>query len=288
MAAACSVRRERDSIERTDNKGPGVNADKVEWSKVAEPQEDGYDIKVTLALAQEERQWEKPKTINPPTFCDGQVGLRLWPFGNTPNRELVPGPVEHPNLFQAEKFLKELWPKGYEQFTQLVGEVYPMTFSEHKEGTGIGSCSGHNVQRPFTIYVTHFDAFGTAESMLHEMAHIKLRCLGVQVETCSRLILNDSSELYVSPLRSFKRPMTAVVHAFYSWLHLTELDVRLAPHNRVRASLRLQRNCDWIGQMLCEIRSNVRLDRAGEAFIKPMYAWAERLLVEGRALMETV
>jgi HEXXH motif-containing protein len=162
-----------------------------------------------------------------------------------------------------------------------------MISSEHQDGKGIGSCSGHNVRRPFTIYVTHFDGFGTAESMLHEMAHIKLRCLGVQVENCSRLIVNHPSELYASPLRSFKRPMTAVVHAFYSWLHLTELDVRLAQYDHARACLRLRRNCEWIDQMLHEIRSNVRLDGEGEAFFMPLYAWADRLLGQGRSLIES-
>jgi HEXXH motif-containing protein len=150
--------------------------------------------------------------------------------------------------------------------------------------SGTGSCSGSVSNRPFAIYVTYFDAFGAAEAMLHEMAHIKLRCFGVLVESCSRLILNKAPELYVSPVRTFKRPMTAVVHACYSWMHLTELDLRLMAVHPPRARLRLQRNCQWIAQTSHEIRTNIRLDPEGAAFFEPFYAWADRIIDKAREL----
>ncbi|HTT41394.1 MAG TPA: HEXXH motif-containing putative peptide modification protein [Burkholderiales bacterium] len=266
---------------------PNSTPPQVDWSRMAEPQEDGYDSAVTLALARDEQGWRKADAPDPPTFCDGRVALRLWPFDEVPGKDLVPGPVEHPNLVKAEEYVKTLWPAAYRQFAALVSEVYPMTLRDCDEKRSIGSCSGQNAHRPFTLYVTTFDPFGTAESLLHEMAHIKLRCVGVQVESCTRLILNDPAELYVSPLRSFKRPMTAVAHAFYSWLYLTELGVRLADRDAKRAFLRLPRNFQWIEQMRREIRTHARLDDAGREFFERLYAWADRLLLRGRALAQT-
>jgi HEXXH motif-containing protein len=262
-----------------------VPADGVNWARASVPQDDGYDTEVVLAHARREQGWRRPEAIEAPSFCDGRVGLRLWSFGEVPNPSLTPGPVEHPNLVTAEDHVRTLWPAAYEQFTRIVSDVYPMTLHPvpGNGGASVGSCSGQTSHRAFSMYVTYFDPFGTAESMVHEMAHIKLRCLGIQVESRSRFILNSPAERFVSPLRSYTRPMTALLHAFYSWLHLTELGLRLMPRDPVRARARLDRNCRWIEQMLQEIRTHVRLDEAGAAFVLPLYAWAEQLLARGRA-----
>jgi HEXXH motif-containing protein len=150
-------------------------------------------------------------------------------------------------------------------------------------GKRIGSYSNHTPRPPFAVLVTCFDAFGAAESLVHEMAHVKLRCLGVQVESCSRLIVNAPTELYRSPLRPHPRPMTAVLHAFYAWLHITELDLRWAAVDPDRARSRLARNCDWIEAMAREILAHVRVDAAGQRFLPPLFAWAGDLLARGRA-----
>jgi hypothetical protein len=79
--------------------------------------------------------------------------------------------------------------------------------------------------------------------------------------------------------------MTAVVHAFYSWLHITELDTRRADVDPDRALLRLARNCDWIEMMRDEICAHALLDDAGKRFLPQLFAWAERLLARGRELV---
>ncbi|MHB1954000.1 MAG: aKG-HExxH-type peptide beta-hydroxylase [Sulfobacillus sp.] len=257
----------------------------INWAWMGEPQSDEYDTAIALWLACEEKNWRRPGTMSPPNFCDGRVGLRPWPLAKTTSPNLAPELLDHPNLFRAEDYLRSLWPVVYRQFTRLVSVVHPMVVLDRQTAQGIGSSSGNLSGYPFTMYVTCYDPFGTAESMVHEMAHIKLRCFGVDVESCSRLIRNPQDERFVSPLRSFKRPMTAVVHAFYSWLYLTELGVRLADFEPKRATARLARNCDWIEQMANEIRRNLRTDEAGEDFFEPLFAWSGSLLKQGRALI---
>lgn len=262
-----------------------MTPDVVDWTRVSEPQPDGYDTRVALALAQQDFQWQRPPAPSLPHAFDGHVALRAWRPDIQVHPLLVPGSAEHPNLRRAEACVKSVWPDVHRQFAELVAELSPMDLREPAADGLIGSYSGHSPGPPFAIYTTYFDAFGAAESLVHEMAHIKLRCLGVQVESSTRLIVNPPSELYWSPLRAHRRPMTAVLHAFYSWLHITELDTRWAAVDPGRALLRMGRNCDWIAAMAREIQTHVRVDDAGRDFLPPMFAWAERLLTRGRALL---
>jgi HEXXH motif-containing protein len=260
-----------------------MSPDEIDWGRVAEPQQDGYDTRVALALAERELGWRAPASPAPPHAFDGRVALRALRSEIQVNPLLEPGPLAHPNLRRAEACVKRAWPIVHSQFADLVPELAVMQL---REPASTGSYSGHAPAPPFSVYVTCFDAFGAAESLVHEMAHVKLRCLGVQVESSTRLILNPPSELYRSPLRPYPRPMTAVVHAFYSWLHLTELDARWAEVERERALLRMARNCCWIQAMAHEIQAHARTDEAGERFLAPLYAWAERLWMRGRALLQ--
>jgi HEXXH motif-containing protein len=262
-----------------------LTPDEVDWARVPEPQQDGYDTRLALALAMRELDWRQPPPAPPHAF-DGRVALRPWRPDTALNPQLVPGRTDHPNLLRAEACVKRAWPVAHRQFAELVAELAPMDLREAADGPSVGSFSGHSPAPPFAIYVTCFDAFGTAESLVHEMAHIKLRSLGVQVESASRLIVNPPSELYRSPLRSQRRPMTAVVHAFYSWLHIPELDTRWAEFDPHRALMRLARNCDWIEAMAQEIDAHIRTDDAGARFMPPLFAWAGRLLTRGRELVQ--
>jgi len=257
----------------------------VDWSRVCEPQQDGYDSAVALALAERELGWQRPPPPQPPHAFDGRVAVRAWRPDIPVNPLLGPGSADDPNLDEAEACVKRAWPLAHLQFGALIAELAPMNLREAPGRGTIGSHSGHSPEPPFAIFTTCFEAFGAAESMVHEMAHVKLRCLGLQIESSSRLILNPASELYRSPLRHYPRPMTAVLHAFYSWLHITELDIRWAKIDPDRALLRMARNCDWIEAMAREIQAHARTDDAGSSFLPALFAWAERLLSRGRALL---
>lgn len=264
-----------------------VRLGEVDWARVAEPQQDGYDSGVALALAEREWGWRAPAPPEPPNAFDGRVALRTWRASEPISMALSPGNLGHPNLPRAEACVRRVWPAAHDQFARLVAELAPMNPCEQGRSGRIGSISGHSAALPFAVYTTCFDAFGTAESLVHEMAHLKLHCLGVQVESSLRLILNAPSERYRSPLRSHPRPMTALVHAFYSWLHITELDVRWAEVEAWRALMRLERNCLWIRAMAQEIVTHARTDEAGRLFLAKCFAWGGRLVLRGRALLDS-
>jgi HEXXH motif-containing protein len=259
----------------------------VDWTRVAEPQHDGYDTRVAQALAGRELGWRAPPPPAPPHAFGGRVALRAWRADAALNPALAPGSPDSPNLGHAEECLRRAWPLAHRQFAALVAELAPMDLREPESTTRIGSYSGHAETQPFAVYATCFDAFGTAESLVHEMAHVKLRLLGMQVESSTRLILNPPSQLYRSPLRPYPRPMTALLHAFYSWLHIVELGARWAEVDAERALMRMARNCDWIEAMALEIQAHVRTDEAGRRFLLPMFAWAGRLLRRGRGRLRS-
>lgn len=262
-----------------------MRPEEIDWMRVGEPQQDGYDTLVAVTLAKQELPWQQQPLPARPHAFDGRVALRPWQSDMPLNPQLQPGAIEQPNLRRAEAYVKSVWPVAHRQFADLVAELAPVDLREPAGTPRFGSYSGHSPAPPFAIYVTSFDAFGTAESLVHEMAHIKLRCLGVQLESSCRLIFNPPSELYRSSLRAYPRPMTAVVHAFYSWLHITELDTRLAAIDPERALMRMARNCDWIETMAREIAAHIRADAAGDRFLLPLFAWAGRLLTRGRTLV---
>src|SRR5205807_5202222 len=67
-----------------------------------------------------------------------------------------------------------------------------------------------------------------AEAFVRELAHQKLRALGVSQESAWRLVTNGPAELFPTPLSTcVARPMTSVLHALYSLLYVVELDLRL-------------------------------------------------------------
>jgi hypothetical protein len=62
--------------------------------------------------------------------------------------------------------------------------------------------------------------FMLAENFVHEMAHQKLYGIGIFKEHCTGLIANDPGEGFRSPVLDYPRPMTAIVHAVYSYMYV--------------------------------------------------------------------
>ena len=125
------------------------------------------------------------------------------------------------------------------------------------------------------------------------MAHQKLFALGVYKENCDRLVANAPDELYVSPVITDRgRPMTAVLHGVYAFMYVTQLDVRVI-ENEANSQLlptmlsRLRGNLGKLAKGLPEIQRNIRVDESGKAFMGGLYAWIERLMVQGHQLLAT-
>ena len=132
---------------------------------------------------------------------------------------------------------------------------------------------------------------GAAEAIVHEMAHQKLRVLGVSFESASRVVGNDRRSLYVSPIiKDRLRPMTAVLHAQYSYIHVTQLDIHILEFERDdqrRDVLRNRLNVNLLrildGQTT--LRKHFEPGPHGREFMVGLSSWMERTIETAERLV---
>lgn len=271
----------------------------VDWRRMAEPQKDGYDTDMTLRLAEHGGSPLRPEPYRrrpidgAATICDGMVAVRRAPEGGLTTDKIVPASADHPNIAAAAGLLAR-WPEAYAQFGRLVDTVYPYTDPEQARlGERALGSSSHSYESDFgSVLATVDDALGLAQALVHEMAHQKLRALGVSFETADRLIANDPSERYDSPIRKDQtRPMTAVFHAQYSFIHVTALDLHMlaaAQEERERQNILmlLARNVPRMQQGHEEVTKHIRTDADGRLFVDAFMEWSGDVLQRGQAELD--
>lgn len=185
----------------------------------------------TLAQVAAGNGWHKPEIGG--SFA-GIRSCELTRFENGAERAIGSDychpSFEHPALNHAANLLGT-WPEQLEEAVFLWSRIYPIQraalggdFAVHGYGCTCGGVAG----KPFEIYSTVYDPLGFLEGIVHEFAHWKLHTLGVHLMSWSREFLaNDFEALYESPIRKdIERPMAAVVHAHYSYLHVIEVGLR--------------------------------------------------------------
>jgi hypothetical protein len=268
---------------------PAVVPLELDWARLAYPQADQYDSHAIVALA----CYRRRPVGDDPTIFDGQVAVRALPRSTLREPDFLLAPADHPNLAVAGRYVAR-WPEVYEQFKLLIDSVIPLfdaTIAPAERAEVLGSCSHSDEGQFGTLMATVEDPLGLAQAMVHEMAHQKLRALGISVESAQRLIVNGPDELYPSPVRHDSlRPMTAIFHAVYSFLHVVALDLRMIaaeqdPAVRERLVLLLARNVPRMQAGFATLRENLRTDPAGAVFCGAFMAWAEAILATGEQVL---
>lgn len=267
--------------------------DAVDWLRLARPQPDGYDTEIILDLAIR-AGWRRRSAQGAPTLFDGRVAVRNRDSGGLPDPPYEPAPTDHPNLALGEKILR-LWPEAAAQLPVLVDTVQPWIDARTPAaGKHVPGSSSHSMEEEFgTVMVTVDSPFGLAQALVHEMAHHKLRALGVSLLRAERLVANDPNQLYTSPIIvGRKRPMTAVLHAQYSFIHVTTLDVAVyrgaggASELREQATYLLARNVPRMEAGYEELDRHLQTDEDGTAFRSGFMAWSAEVLSAGRAILD--
>jgi len=271
----------------------------VDWRRMAAPQKDGYDTDMTLRLAEHGGSplrplpYRRPPMDGAATFCDGMVAVRQAPELGLMTDRILPAELDHPNLAIGAAFLAR-WPEGYAQFGRLVDTVYPYTDpAQARQGEWALGSSSHSYEEDFgSVHATVDNALGFAQALIHEMAHQKLRALGVSIETAERLIANDPSERFDSPIRKDQtRPMTAVFHAQYSFIHVTALDLRMLAKAKVERErqcilMLLARNVPRMQAGYEEVARHISTDAAGRSFLDAFMDWSRDVLQRGQAELD--
>lgn len=264
----------------------------IDWSRIAEPQTDHYDIKIVLEMSRllPLPRFRPPRDTTQKIF-DGQVAVHHISTVSDAHPRFVPAPSDHPNIAAAVEIVR-CWPSAFRGFQQLMTTLSPMLDRETPESSEpAGSSSTSSEQFFGAMWATVYDPLGLAQAFVHEMAHNKLFGLGIFFESATSMITNEEDEVFESPIRKDKlRPMTAVFHAEYSFIHVTALDILavesgVGDENRSRWLELLARNVPRMEEGLDVIRRNAQLDRAGRIFMDGFYRWAESVLEHGNRLL---
>jgi hypothetical protein len=299
VAGSSKPEEQSSNSDTAANPPPIITRNSIDWSRMAEPQDDQYDTQIALEFAMTRRSplrselYVRRPLGDSPTIFDGAVAVRHIRNRCPDPFRHVNGPLDHPNIALAAEFVRR-WPTVFTQFRTLMDSFNPMidlTIPRERYGTWRGS-SSHSEESMFgTMFGTFYDPLGLAQAFVHEMAHQKLRALGISVETTTGLITNPPSELYASPIRKDKlRPMSAVFHAEYSFIYVTALDIKMIEAENQQQNITkllslLARNVRRMEEGLSVIQKHIKVDSDGRIFIDAFFNWAECVINKGNALL---
>ena len=269
----------------------------IDWARVAIPQADGYDTEVIRQCAavrfSRTGTWEDlaEHQSDAATMLEGATQVIAKHHPHPLGEEFAHAPLDHPSYARCTELLQR-WPEGYRQCQGLVHTLQPAIQRGVEDDSEVfGSCS-HAFEMEFgTFYATVHDPYALAQAMVHEMAHMKLFALGFGKEATGHLILNPLHEQYSSTIRTDKpRPMSAVIHAQYSFIHVVALDLYMLKAEKdleAQKHLRhlLARNVERMEIGYQTIADHVKLTPDGEAFFGAFIAWSRQVLDEGQEVL---
>ncbi|MCB9766395.1 MAG: HEXXH motif domain-containing protein [Alphaproteobacteria bacterium] len=273
--------------------------DALDWAALAVPDLDGEGARVARAMANTRSgRWSGETSMGPPqpgepTIFDGQVAVRHARERCHQHPRYLNGDLHHPNIAAGEA-LVALWPEGYALVREAVDTFNPILdagIPEEAWGRARGSSSHFDKHRFGLMFATYYDPFGLAQAFVHEAAHQKLFGFGVRLDDADRILDHRPDELYESPVVLDRlRPMPAVLHAQYSFMHVTALNVTLfeqatSPEQREVARMFLTRNVERMTKGYHTLEAHARTDTVGEAFMRGFMGWSMGVLERGRALL---
>lgn len=254
--------------------------DAIAWQLMVKPQDDHYDSAILKFLHPQSQRLQR---IDNPAIAlaEGAISVEQRPAWIGGVEDATPEQIREQIVSgKIDGYLRH-WSAGYTALRAFIDVLYPLTGPE-----GAGCTSGH-VWRPdeprHCIYVSINDAHGCAQGIYHEMAHLRLYVMGIEMEDHDyRLLLNAPDELYKSSVRFDKlRPMTAVLHGVYAWLMFTENDLQLFEQGVIDRQEFLTyagRNIGKIQAGMDEIRKHARWTDEGNEFFQGLQQWSDAIM----------
>jgi len=245
----------------------------TEWARIAKPQPDDYDT--VKLLEQAYRRWGYGSIYSGgPRFCKF---MELTNTDKTSSGEFAA--INDPRLTAVEDIIRS-W--QHSDSLRLLDFFSPMKFDRP---VGRGCTSGHSKPSErgrIGCYVTIDDPTGCAEGIVHELAHQRLHCLGMDLDSHDRtLILNDNELKWFSPIRrDCLRPMTALIHGIYAYTFVLSIDLIASDGIEY-----LKNNVPKVRRGLEEISKGVEVTDEGVEFMKGFLEWAYSLVHEGEATL---
>jgi hypothetical protein len=279
-----------DMDEKLQYSKDSLDEKSIDWKRIAEPQVDQYDTLIALEFAKI-LGYHREVIGNDPTFFDAQVAIREDP-STLYFPDCIPVNHSHPNVKRGSDLIR-LWQPVFRQFQLLIESVAILDYTPHPTDLIVGSICGSGTKGFGTIVSTINHHVGFAEALVHEMAHHKLRALGIKLEEAERIILNSPDQKFHSPIRyDSLRPMMAVLHAQYSYTYVSALDIQI-----INASIDYNRDYSIVEGSLANnlpklefglriIHENVLLDTTGNQFIEGLTNWSEKIFRDAYLILK--
>jgi len=211
----------------------------VDYSRVLEPQADGYDIQF-FQTVKKQQNW-----------VPHEYPTSLLKFNNT--LAVLPRDAQQLNTIQGidfepvRQYYEKIYPLGYRNITGLV-DFYVPDFNQNNNisgqfgGADVGHSGGWGIMSTFV----HTNFAPTFVNLMHELMHWKMVALGFGTgpntffPTTQEFILNHESELCWSIVNSYadtaqpavggkptNRPVSASLHAYLSFLSVAYTHVQV-------------------------------------------------------------
>ena len=265
---------------------------KIDWRRMSCPTEDGYDTDMIVRLGRDLPPLRDHRDRDHATgieglVADGRVAVAVDddPLLQPPRYRPVRG---IPEGLTAAIARVARWPAAAAQWPRITHRIQAYTDTAWQEPPlagqrPLGSSSHNRATRFGVIGLTIDCAVGAAQSIVHETAHHKLRAMGVDNEAATRIICNPPDQLFMSPVVGCPRPMTALLHAQYAFIHVLQLDLNMLRAEPDPARRRdILTLTDTMTPLMIAgaeiIRSDAQLDAAGEAFMDGFMIWSDAVL----------
>jgi hypothetical protein len=268
----------------------------IEYERLLQPQEDGYDIQVFKEIKKSQGYVE----VNYPSSLvkfHGKVAV-------LPKNK---GELEYLNLIDFNPivdFYASVWPLGYENIRQLVDVYAPnLEPDTNYSGQHDGSEFGHPGAWGIMSSLIQHDPAATLANLMHELMHWKLVALGFGTKantffpTTQEFILNHESELCWSIVNSYAdtaqpavgnkptdRPVSASLHAYLSFLGVayTHSQVLKIQPDNFESQFKMKRWGERFDKCLDEIWKVGKFTPKGQRLMMGVAKWTADFYYEAK------
>jgi HEXXH motif-containing protein len=128
---------------------------------------------------------------------------------------------------QATYILNKYWPSKMNMVAPFIIDIVPTNKKTNNE-----SYSASSRDMIGSVISSHVDGFELIEMLVHENAHSYLNILMKKYS-----LINHNKPLYYSPLKGEKRPPSAIIHSFYSFVCIAQYYSHLLVDDRLNKLL---------------------------------------------------
>lgn len=196
------------------------------YSKMVKPQMDLYDSIIYVNIAGNTPA-NSPKITPIESLWKSEVCIGKF-YQESMTQPRYEQAYDLTSLYDGIELLQS-WGSFYQQFLYMATCIQPLvdtSIQNEYRHLAVGSSSS-SISLPLGyLSVTVDNVFGCAQALVHEIAHQKLRALGIIENKSSNLVLNGLERTVKSPLNNhYSDSIINVLHELYTLVHIVNLDV---------------------------------------------------------------